>query len=255
MKWTARILLVMGLLLGFAGSSQAREPRLVIGYAEWFPYTYEEAGKATGFDIEICEAVLQRMGLTAEFRKYPWKRCLTSLEDRNVDALISMLVSPERAVYTLYPAEDISVSRGSFIVRADSAIEFGGSYENLRHTTVGVIMGFAYGEDFARAGLKTDETSDTRSLINKLLEGRNAVIVENRIVAAATARRMGVLERIRFLEPDFLCQKLYVGFARGHDDLCAEFSQELKAFKKTAAYHRILDKYAIDYALMIAETE
>ncbi len=245
-------IICMLLVLGSFASSHAAGTHLNIVYTDWFPYTYEEDGRAAGFEIDTCRMVLDRMGIAAEFKMYPWKRCLAYLEAGRVDAIISMLYTPARAVFAYFPYESISISRTVFFTTTDNPLQFDGTYGALKNTKVGVVMGFDYGEDFARANLNIDEARDVQALIIKLLEGRNDLVAENRIVAEAAARRMGVLDRLRFLEPPIHSHYLYVGFSRvrGHEHLCADFSRKLTEFKKTAAYQAILEKYSIDYSMM-----
>jgi polar amino acid transport system substrate-binding protein len=224
--------------------------KLRVVFTEWIPYTFEDAGQASGFEIEICRAVMMQMGLDVHFTSYPWKRCLSSLRSGQADALVSLLKTPERDEFTLYPDEHISISRTVFFTSAASQIAFNGSYEQLKGRTIGVIAGFSYGEAFDKADfLHTEEVRDVNMLIRKVLTGRNDLAAENQAVVSGTALRMGVKDQLRFLEPPIHTQRLYVGFAKTNnlEGLCREFSLALAQFKKTQAYHAILARYGVDF--------
>jgi polar amino acid transport system substrate-binding protein len=219
-------------------------------FTEWVPYTYEDQGRAAGFEIEILRAVLGEMGLEAEFQRYPWKRCLSALRGGEADALVSLLKTPDREEYVLYPDEHISVSRTAFFTRANREITFSGSYGELQGHTIGVIAGFSYGEAFDQADyLRKEEVPDAKMLIRKVLSGRNDLAAENQAVISATALAMGVKDELRFLEPPVHTQKLYVGFSRYKqlDELCRQFSQTLARFKKTEAYRSILARHGVNF--------
>lgn len=233
-----------------SSSCWAAGGKLRVVFTEWIPYTFEEAGQASGFEIEICRAVMGQMGLDAQFTPYPWKRCLSALRGGQADALVSLLKTPEREEFTLFPDEHISISRTVFFTSATSRIAFNGSYGQLKDYTIGVIAGFSYGEAFDKADyLHKEEVRDANMLIRKVLSGRNDLAAENQAVVSGMALRTGVKDQLRFLEPPIHAQKLYVGFSKANDleGLCREFSQALAQFKKTQAYHAILARYGVDF--------
>lgn len=247
------IVVCTAVLMSSTGYSEVKKLR--VAYTNWFPYTYEDNGTAAGFEIDIFDAVIKEMQLEAEYVQYPWKRCLKSLEDGQVDALISLLKTPEREGYTYYPETSISISKTMLFTVKDRAISFSGSYHDLEGYRIGVIMGFSYGEAFDNADYLTkDDAQDAPMLIAKLLKGRNDVAVENQVVVKASALKMGVQDQLRFLEPPIHTQKLYVGFSKAKDleSFCTEFSEALHTFKSTDAYAAILEKYGILTADMIA---
>lgn len=230
--------------------------RLRVVYTEWFPYTYKESGQAAGFEIEIFKSVLKTMNIEAIFLKFPWRRCLKNLETGDGDALVSLLKTPERELYAHFPATHISISKTVFLATADSDVKFSGPLEDMRGYRIGTLMGFSYGEAFDKAtDLKRDDVSDTSTLIRKLLTGRNDLCVENIIVAKAYASKMGVLDKVRFLDPPIHVQKLYVGFskANGLKILSDDFSAHLADFKASEPYRAILRKYGVDPSEMIPE--
>jgi polar amino acid transport system substrate-binding protein len=247
MRRSAALLAALALLAILPAARPARaEAPLTVVYTEWFPYTYTVNGTARGFEIEILHEVLAGMGRAAEFIEYPWKRCLSSLAEGQADALVSLLKTPEREAFTIFPEENISVSRTVFFTAArpgGKAVAFYGDLAGLKGLSIGVIMGFSYGEAFDHADyLDKEPAVDVGILINRVVSGRNDLAAENEAVAKASASRLGVRDRLRFLEPPIHIQKLYVGFSRakGHARLAEEFSRALAAFKATPRYREIL---------------
>lgn len=255
MKKQRSILLLTLLATGlFVPSTTCGQSKKILAvYTEWFPYTFQENGKASGFEIEIVEAVMKNMNKELEFRRYPWKRCLGSLKNGEVDLLVSLLKTEEREKFTYYPDNHISISRTVFFTGAGRSIEFNGSYEKLKGYRIGVIAGFSYGDAFDNAKYLTkDPVKYAKSLIRKVHYGRNDLGAENQAVISAYARKMEVLDNIRFLEPPIHTLKLYVGFSRakGLKKLNADFSTSPGEFKSSEAYKKILRKYEIGYTEM-----
>jgi polar amino acid transport system substrate-binding protein len=244
----ACLLVTLALALAAAAAAGAEERRITVVYTEWYPYTYEENGRARGFEIETVQGVLARMDIRGDFRRLPWKRCLKMLEEGRADALVSLLKTPGREAYTIFPPESVSVSKTKFFIRADRDIRYGGSFENLRGRTVGVIAGFSYGTAFDRAAsLRKEEAKDAEALIRKVISGRNDLAAENLVVVRTLAEKMGVEKQIRFLNPPIHTQNLYVGFSRVRNlgKLAGDFSAALRKFKRTEEYRKILKKYGI----------
>lgn len=231
---------------GNAGAQQAA--KLSVVYTSWFPYTYTENATAAGFEVDVLRRVLHDMGREASFTELPWKRCLASLAEGRADLLVSLLRTPEREQFAAFPDEHISVSRTVLFTTADSGLRYDGDLKSLAGRKIGVIMGFSYGEAFDRADfLDKDPAVDADTLIRRVLRGHNALAAENEYVARASATRLGVRDRLRFLEPPIHMQKLYVGFSRaaGRQGLAEEFSRALARFKATPGYGEILQRYGV----------
>ncbi len=249
------LILIAGVLSPASGAC-AGTRKLTVVYTEWYPYTYQEQGAARGFEIETLKAVLARMSLEAEFVQRPWKRCLKMLGDGKADALVSMLKAPDRDVYTIYPKEHISISKTLLFARRGSDIAYSGSFQDLKRYTIGVIAGFTYGPSFDGATyLKKEEVQDAETLIRMVTKGRHDLGVENQVVVASLANRLGVRQEIRFLYPPVHVQKLYVGFSKkkGLTKMAVDFSHALQRFKKTEEYRAILTRYGISFAEMTQE--
>ena len=245
-------------VLAMPSAVRCQEIQLRVVYTDWFPYTYQKDHTPSGFEIDIFNSIMKKMAARAEFKTYPWGRCLNYLKSGKADILISMLKTPEREEFTDYPDENISISRTMFFKKRNTDIAFDGSYEKLRCYNIGVIKEFSYGDSFDQASyLKTDDSINTRMLVTKLLRDRNDLAAENQAVVIATALQMGVADQIEFFGPPIHVQKLYVGFSKasGLGDVCRDFSILLREFKRSETYHAILKKYGITHSEMLENIE
>lgn len=180
------------------------------------------------------------------------------LEDGNAHVLISILKTPERRKYTIFPEEHISVSRTLFFTKTNTKVQYKGSLKDLKNYSIGVIAGFSYGKAFDNATyLNKDEVVDAERLIKMVLGGRYEVGIEDQAVVRGVARKLGVARSVRFLSPPVHTEKLYVGFSKkaGLRRLAADFSEVLARFKRTDEYKAILRKYGIAYSDMSQKDE
>lgn len=227
--------------------------KVTIVHTEWFPYTYTENGEAKGFEIEILKSVMKKIGYAPVFVSYPWKRCLFSIKSGDADALVSVLKTPEREDFMYFPDENISISKTVLFAPVDSDVKYSGQLEILKNYVVGVVDGFSYGEAFDNAVyIRKEYAVNPEMLISKLVYKRNDLAVENKAVITAYAKKMGVFEKIKFLDPPIHTQKLYVGFSKKIENqkLYKVFSDELANFKKTEEYQNILQKYNVSGEVM-----
>lgn len=247
------IFIIVSSVMLISSPVYAEKELIHVVYTQWEPYTYQENGKDSGFEIETVRAVIQKMGFHLKFEQFPWKRCLYMMENGQADALVSALKTSEREKFLYFPDEHISVSKTVFFKKSGSPAEFDGSFKSLKDYTIGVISGFSYGEAFDKAAyLKKDEAKDAESLIKKILAGRNDLGAENLAVLTAAAKKIGVSGDIRFLEKPIHSQKLYVVFskAKPSEKLSMTFSETLRELKKSEEYRNILEKYGISVSDM-----
>ena len=240
-----RVVLVIFLLGGFP---LAAERPLRVAFTDWFPYTYLDGETPAGFEIETVQNVFHDLGYPLEFTCYPWKRCLVAMKTGDADLIVSLLKTPKREDFVLFPREHISLSRTVFFTLSGRRIRYTGNLGDLRGMTIGVIAGFSYGEAFDEAVfLRKDEAKNPEILLTKLLRGRHDLGAENQAVIKGYAQKLGIVDRIRFLEPPIHHQRLYVGFASGKqwERLADTFSRRLSVFKQSEIYREILAKYGI----------
>jgi polar amino acid transport system substrate-binding protein len=231
--------------------------KLKVVFTHWYPYTYKEQTEK-GFEIDIFKAVMKIMGIKAQFRQFPFERCLKMVEKGNADVIISLLKTPYRAQYIIFPDEYVSISKNLFFVKAGDKIKYRGSLKSLEKYTIGVVAGFSYGNEFDGADyLRKESVPDTGRLINMVVSGRYDLGIENHVILKTAAKKLGLIRSIRLLYPPVHSNKLYVGFSKisRFEKLAADFSDALRQFKTTQEYKSILRNYGISYTDMIHKSD
>ncbi|MDY0210047.1 MAG: amino acid ABC transporter substrate-binding protein [Acholeplasma sp.] len=67
----------------------------VVGFTDFPPMGYTENGKATGFDIELAEAVMEKLGVKLETRYIDWDAKVLELKSKKIDAVWNGLTITE----------------------------------------------------------------------------------------------------------------------------------------------------------------
>lgn len=228
----------------------AQPVRVQLALSEWPPYEYSVHDVAHGLDVELARTAVVAMGLEPAFAFYPWKRVLSMAQRQEVDAILSVRPTPERSQYLHFPKEHLSVSDNVLFVRkGDDSPELG-SLQALAGRTVGVTAGYSYGEAFdtmlRNGAFLADESLTEEQGLRKLVAGRYAVLVCDRIAGWHLAQNLGVADQLSVLPLRVSSVKNYLAFtknARGRQR-AAQFDAAVAALKKSGQWQRIQDAYA-----------
>jgi polar amino acid transport system substrate-binding protein len=145
------------------------------------PFNYEEKGKLTGFDIEIGEAIADKMGLKPNPVTNPFETIMQGLIGKKYDAIIgSMAYTKDRAKQANF-TEPYYYSGGMIFVSEDNTdIK---SEEDLKGKKIGVVAQSTYEKP---AQTLSDNiqyySSDVVALKDLTIEGRLDAVITADIV-------------------------------------------------------------------------
>lgn len=191
------------------------------------PYQYiNDNGEAEGLDHELINAVFNDAGYSMDIKIAPWNEVIDAFEKKEYDALFQVQDTPERRKkyflsYKLRDAVTDVVKVAGSGIQADS-------YDKLSEYRIGLIDGFANGEDIDRLPEECKIFhEDTREMIDALTAGEIDVAVCDRGVVKYLS---GADEKLVPIEALTYRRPLYVMF---HDrDLRDSFNASLKKFVK-----------------------
>ncbi|MDP2169056.1 MAG: ABC transporter substrate-binding protein [Rhodocyclaceae bacterium] len=149
MRFITRLIgAVSAVTLLFAASAQARDWNVIknsgtiIAATEgaFFPFNYYEGSKLTGFEVELAEALVKKLGLKMEWRVVPFDAQLASiLQDRFDFAIASHGYTEERA-------KSVDFANPHYCTGGQIAAAKGGplTMDALKGKTVGVQLATSY---------------------------------------------------------------------------------------------------------------
>lgn len=110
---TLRCLMGVGMLLALSLPLAAKES-LSVAWSHWPPFSQlDERGELTGLDVSLTRQILGEAGLTPQFRSLPWARALHLIEQRQLDAAMGALDTPERRQFARFSTP---YRRASFVL-------------------------------------------------------------------------------------------------------------------------------------------
>ncbi|WP_020405030.1 substrate-binding periplasmic protein [Hahella ganghwensis] len=88
MKARAKLLLMVAFHISMYSYASAHLTPIEACYTHWYPYSYEQDGKAAGISIEIYKAIIDRAELNVAFTPRPWARCVREFKSGHVNAIV-----------------------------------------------------------------------------------------------------------------------------------------------------------------------
>ena len=145
------------------------------------PFSYQDpaTGQLAGYDVDVANAVGERLGKTVEFVQTPWDSIFAALEANRFDVVANeVTITPERQEkYDL--SDPYSVGEGVIITRADD--DSITSLEDLRGKTAGATVTSNWAQVSRDAGATLEPVEGFTQAITLLNQGRVDAVVNDSI--------------------------------------------------------------------------
>jgi len=154
-----------------------------------FPYYMGETSTVLsnnpGAAVELVKLIESKVpGVKVEFKRYPWKRCLSELEKGNVNGAFNASFKDKRLKFGAYPwkADSIDTNRRlttiayHFYKKKGSGFSWDGSSVLDGGKIIGAPRGYSIVGDLEKLGLKVQEANSTEANLKKLLAGRVSAV-------------------------------------------------------------------------------
>ena len=224
----------------------AQKVLLVTG--EWIPYTGKNIPHY-GFFTEIVTAVFKEMGVDAEYRFYPWKRCELMVKSGEAYAAFPYRITSEREKEFNF-SSPVAFSTGRFFyydefVTGDVVYA---SYKDLKPYKIGGVLGYWYEKDFNDAGLNVEYVASDDQNIKKLKIGRVQLAAMDEIVGWQLVQKYypDEMHKFKVLSRPLNESDLRLMVSKKYTDadkLNDAFNAALKGIKAKGVYRAILKKY------------
>lgn len=88
------------------------------------PFNYKENNKLAGFEVELAQALAQKLGVKAEFSTSEWSAILAGLQASKYDVVINQVGITDKRKEVFDFSEPYTVSSPQLIIRKDEKREF-----------------------------------------------------------------------------------------------------------------------------------
>ncbi|MEU7633310.1 transporter substrate-binding domain-containing protein [Nocardia sp. NPDC049220] len=204
------------------------------------PFTFQGAdGKLSGYDVDVAQAVGDRLGKKVEFVQTPWEAIFAGLESKRFDLVANQVtVNEERAAkYAL--SMPYTTSTGVIVTRADNtAIS---TLADLKGKTCAQVAVSNWTTVSAEAGARIEAVEGFVQAIQLLKAGRVDATVNDSLVVAEYMKKTGDTSVQVAGRPGAVTRQAFV--ARKGDAVVTEVDMALDKLRADGTLAKISEKY------------
>ena len=248
-KWKQFLILSI-CLIGCASIARS-EPVLIIVTGELPPYVSGQPGES--FLTDLFPAIAKEMGVTFEFKFFPWKRCELYVADLKAWAAIPYVPTPEREQQFDF-SEPLYSKKTKFFYYSPDGKQKNIAYEKLtelKNYRIGGIRGYFYESMFLEAGLQVKYVTEEEQNFKKLQAGRVDLIpaldtlgwhMISKLFPPEEQKNFFTLEKPLHVGANYLMTSKH--YPDGQK-LLAQFNAALKKVQENGIYQHIAAKHQL----------
>ncbi|MGB3367899.1 MAG: transporter substrate-binding domain-containing protein, partial [Acidaminobacteraceae bacterium] len=229
-----------------------KNKKLIIASMENKPFKTIIDGQLTGPYIDIITTALDNIDYEYEFKIMPWNRVVESVETGKIDIGFSFFDTPKRRQFAHYMEEPIGLFSMKLFAMPNSNIKFDGSLKSIDSYNLGLVQNYFYTNEItdaiANGMMKVDKAIDSPANIEKLLNGRVDIIIEDSFAVKDYLRLNNINIKLKEFEIPIIYNYTYMVFPKGrdYDDIRKKLDIEFKAMKSNGSFYDIYRKYDLN---------
>ena len=243
-KIIALTLALMLMVCCLAGCGEKKDENVLTmaTNAEFPPFEYLEGETIVGADVDIANAIAEKLGKTLEITNIDFDAALTGAATGKYDVAIAGVTATDERRQNMGFTDDYYTASQAIIVTADSAIK---ATSDLEGKTISCQEGTT-GEQYLLDNNYTVQSFKTGAeAITALVSGKvDAVVIDDAVARALSAKQDGktvVLDEALTEEAYAIVTKL------GNDALIEEINTALAELKEEGKLAEIFEKYELPY--------
>lgn len=210
--------------------------------AEFPPFEYIEEGEIVGADVEIAQAIAEKLGKELEIVNIDFDAALTGAATGKYDMAVAGITANEDRKKNMNFTDEYYTASQAIIVMADSQIAVANDLKGKKVSCQEGTTGEAYllDNNYEVQSYKTGAEAITALTAGKV----DAVVIDDAVARALSEKQEGktvVLE-------EALTQEAYaIAIEKGNDELTDEINGALKELKEEGKLVQIFEKYELPY--------
>jgi polar amino acid transport system substrate-binding protein len=224
---------------GSGGGSGGGEPLTVGSDIPYPPFEQGKPGKYTGFDIELMEAIGEKIGRKAEFQDTSFETIFRDVAQGKFEAVISAATITEEREKAVDFSNPYYLSEQAVLVKEGSDIK---SLEDADGKTVAAQQGTT-GLELAKEQLGDSEVRpfpEGPDAVNALKAGTVEAVIIDAPVAQNAVEKSGGVEIAEKVPTE---EEYGIAVAQGETDLLDEINQGLEEVMDDGTYKTIYEKW------------
>ncbi|MDF2178362.1 transporter substrate-binding domain-containing protein [Aliiglaciecola sp. CAU 1673] len=201
---------------------------------------FEVPAENTGILPQKIKRAAEAVGLKVQFYRSAWKRCIRDLQNNETDATFSMIWTPERDDWAVFPKtadgqvdHNLALEKVNYPVfqRASHTVWNGAAFSNVK-MGIGAPIGYVAEAKLSQSGILSRMKYTPQEGLRQLAQGRlDGYVVEEKIGKYIVAN-IGETHRIKASSRPFMVAYWHIPFSKG---FYQQYSDNAKAFWQSLA--------------------
>lgn len=203
------------------------------------PFNYKENGELVGFDVEIAEAIAEKMGYEGTPKVTPWETILEGLKIGKYDAIIgSMAITEERSKQVDFSRPYYRSGAQIFVMNDNSEIN---SVEDLKGKKIGVVKSSTFGDVAREYSDQVKEYASDVIALQDLPTGRIDAVITDQIVGLVAKQENGL--EIKEVGEPLWVDEMAIPVEKGNKELLEKINIALEEIIEDGTYDKISEKW------------
>lgn len=223
------------------GAAEARVLTMATN-AEFPPFEYLEGEEIVGADVEIAEAIAEKLGAELEITNIDFDAALTGAATGKYDMAVAGITANDERRQNMNFSVDYYTASQAIIVTADSEIAVAADLEGK---TVSCQEGTTGEQYLLDGGYAIQSFKTGAEAITALVSGKvDAVVIDDAVARALSEKQNGATV---VLEEALTKEAYAIALKKGNDELTAEIDAALGELKADGTLATIFEKYGLPY--------
>lgn len=210
--------------------------------AEFPPFEYLENGKIVGADIDIANAIAEKLGMELEISNIDFDAALTGASTGKYDMAVAGITANDERRKNMNFSDNYYKASQAIIVMADSKIKVAA---DLDGKTIACQEGTTGEQYLLDEGYSIQSFKTGAEAVSALTSGKvDAVVIDNAVANALSSKQNGATVVL----DEALTEEAYaIALKLGNDELTEKINNALAELKSEGKLAEIFDKYELPY--------
>ncbi len=232
-------------------SVHAQDTLLVFSDGNSKPYTWEERNQIVGPIVDLITSVFNDLGIPVKTVILPWPRAIFMMQTGDIDVILTMFYTPERAEFMMYSVPYAQVYSSIFVKKGR---EFHYSkWEDLIGRLGLVSLDDSHGAEFdkyAKDHLKFYYVGSLAQIFKMLDLERGDYTIQPKISTLIVIAQMGYQDKIVPLNVPVSTQNTHITFSKKSPFLkyLPKVNQRIQEMQDNGTIEKMIEKVILDSA-------
>lgn len=225
---------------------------MIVGYTVYDPFAYNnENNQLVGFDVELAQAVANKLGINVKFQIIEWKSKVTEINGKNIDVIWNAMTITDELKQSIDISDAYCKNNQAVVVKAGDEAKFTtkelikNSGEKIAYESGSSAQAVVEADDVLKSVSQTKAT-DQISALTEVASGTSKIaIVDVLLYDSLKAKANSVVNEqnlVKITDITFPAEEFGIGFRKG-SNFKQKVEEALASLKADGTYETIVEKY------------